>query len=231
MKTLVFTATYNEADNIIDFINKIVLNDINLDLLVVDDNSPDNTSKIISNYKSKKIKIHLITRKKKLGLDTAHKLAYNFAVENHYKYLITMDADMSHDPIEIPKFIKELRTNKFVIGSRYMKNGSCNMKGLRFFLSVYGNKIIRYIFGINCHEFTTSYRGFDIIGLGDFSLNAVRSKGYSFFMETIYQLHKRNITIKEIPISFLERKSGVSKIPKIEIFRTLLNLFKIKFLF
>lgn len=228
--TLIFTATYNEADNIINFIQEIELLNLDLDLLIIDDNSPDNTSLIIRKYIPKKIKINLIKRDKKLGLDTAHKLAYNYALNNSYKYLITMDADMSHSPKEIINFLRNLNTHKFVIGSRYIKGGSCNMNGLRLFLSVYGNKFIKFIFRINCNEFTTSYRGFDLTSLNNFNLNMIKSKGYSFFMETLYLLHKKNIFIKEIPISFLDRTKGTSKIPKNEIFRTLFNLFKLKLL-
>jgi dolichol-phosphate mannosyltransferase len=228
--TLIFTATYNEGDNIINFIQAIELLNLDLDLLIIDDNSPDNTSLIIKKYITKKIRIHLIIREKKLGLDTAHKLAYNYALNNSYKYLITMDADLSHNPKEIFNFLKNLTTHKFVIGSRYIKGGSCNMNGMRLFLSTYGNRFIKFIFRINCNEFTTSYRGFDLVNLYNFNLNMIKSRGYSFFMETLYLLNKKNILIKEIPISFLDRTRGISKIPKIEIFRTLFNLFKLKLL-
>lgn len=230
LNTLIFVPTYNEADNIITFIKSIELLNQDLDLLIIDDNSPDKTSLIIKNYFSKKIKIKLITRKKKLGLDTAHRLAYSYALNNNYKYLITMDADMSHNPKEIPYFIKNLYNYNFVIGSRYIKGGNCRMKGIRFLLSFYGNKFIKFIFQINCSEFTTSYRGFNLANLNNFNLNMVKANGYSFFMETIYLLRKKKIFIKEIPIIFVDRSKGKSKIPKFEIFRTLFNLFKLKLL-
>lgn len=127
-KILIFTATYNESENIINFLNTINLLNINIDLLIVDDNSPDKTSEVIENYNSKNVKINLLKREKKLGLDSAHKLAYTYAVTNEYDYLITMDADMSHDPKEIPLFIKYLDKYKFIIGSRYIAGGACNMK-------------------------------------------------------------------------------------------------------
>ena len=102
------------------------------------------------------------------------------------------------------------------------------MKGTRLFLSYFGNKLIKFIFNINCNEFTTSYRGFNLRRFKRFNLDNVSSKGYSFFMETIYLIHKEGILIKEIPIFFKDRKMGSSKIPRIEIFRTLINLLKIK---
>ena len=139
-----------------------------------------------------------------------------------------MDADLSHDPKQINDFINELKNYPFVIGSRYVEGGKCLMKGKRLLFSKYGNVLIKFLLKIQSNEFTTSYRGFNLKKLKNFNLNSVSSKGYSFFMETIYQIHKKKNLIKEIPITFIDRKKGKSKIPKIEIFRTFVNLFKIK---
>ena len=109
-----------------------------------------------------------------------------------------------------------------------MKGGKCDLKGFRLFLSYFGNKFIKFIFNIDCNEFTTSYRGFNLKKLDNFSLKNVSSRGYSFFMETVYQIHSRGFVIKQIPIHFTDRKAGKSKIPKIELFRTLLNVMKLK---
>ena len=228
LKTLVFTATYNEAENILEFIREVEKLNLNLDLLIIDDNSPDLTSKIVEDYSKNKKNINLIIRNNKQGLDTAHKLAYNFAIKNNYHNLITMDADLSHDPEEIPEFLNQLKNSQFVIGSRYVIGGNCDMSGFRLLLSVCGNRLIKSLLNIDCNEFTTSYRGFNLTELKNFNLNIVSSKGSSFFMETIYQIHRQKIQIKEIPIFFKDRKMGSSKIPKIEIFRTLINLLKIK---
>ena len=99
------------------------------------------------------------------------------------------------------------------------------MKGRRLIFSEYGNKIIKFFLNINCNEFTTSYRGFNLNKLHNFNLNLVQNKGYSFFMGTLYEIAKKGFEIKEIPIIFRDRSKGQSKIPKIEIFRTLINLF------
>lgn len=229
-KTLIFTATYNESENIISFIKLIENLNLELDLLIIDDNSPDNTWKLVKKYSVHKKFINLIIRDSKKGLDSAHKYAYTFAKEKKYKYLITLDADLSHDPLIIPEILKNLQNNDFVIGSRYINGGECDMKGFRRALSIMGNKVIKYVLKINCNEFTTSYRGFNLIKLEDFDLNIVKSKGYSFFMETIYQLNKKKKQIKEIPIIFKDRQKGKSKIPKVEIFRTFVNLFITKLL-
>ena len=227
-KILIFSATYNEAENIKNFLNSIEELNLALDILLIDDNSPDYTWKKIQEYSKNKENIYLIIRNKKEGLDTAHKIAYEYSIKNNYDFLITLDADMSHNPKMIPKFIEELKTNAFVLGSRYIKGGKNSMKKTRLLLSYFGNKFIKFIFKIDCNEFTTSYRGFNLKKLDNFSLKNVVSLGYSFFMETVYQIHSRGFVIKQIPIHFADRKVGKSKIPKIELFRTLLNVLKLK---
>ena len=227
-KTLIFTATYNESENIQRFLSEIAKFNKICDLLIIDDNSPDNTWKMIQDYQKNEENIKLIIREKKEGLDTAHKFAYEYAISNNYDFLITLDADLSHDPKIIPHFINELSTHAFVIGSRYMEGGKCDMQGVRLFLSFFGNKFIKFIFNINCNEFTTSYRGFNLKKLKNFSLKNISSKGYSFFMETIYQIDKEGISIKQIPIYFKDREKGKSKIPRAEMLRTLFNVFKLK---
>ena len=136
-----------------------------------------------------------------------------------------MDADLSHDPKELTEFVKNLDKFPFVIGSRYILGGKCLMKGSRLIMSKFGNKLIQSISRIKSSEFTTSYRGFNIKNLKNFDLNKVEVKGYSFFMGTLFELRKRNFNIKEIPITFADREQGVSKIPRLEIFRTMKNLF------
>lgn len=226
--TLVFTATFNESENIKNFLDK-ALNVKNIDILIVDDNSPDGTAKIIEDFQKKYQNIKLIIRKGKEGLDTAHKLAYKYAKEEGYTNLITMDADLSHDPSKIPMFINELNSNSFVIGSRYIEGGRNETKLSRYLLSIIGNKIIKIVLGINCEEFTTSYRAFNLSKLNNFDIYKINAQGYSFFMETIYQIHKSGYLIKQVPIIFADRKKGISKIPKIETLRTLKNLFLLKF--
>jgi len=224
-KVLVFTATYNEVENIHTLINKIKKFNPQVHILIIDDNSPDGTALVIKTLKKKLKNLYLIIRKKKEGLDSAHKLGYDYAIKKKYDYLITMDADLSHDPKKINDFIKNLSNFEFVIGSRYMKGGKCLMKGKRLLLSKYGNLIIKKILNINLTEFTTSFRGFNLKRLNKFNLNKVKTKGYSFFMGTVFEIYNRGYSITEIPIVFKDRTSGVSKIPKMEIFRTFKNLF------
>ncbi len=223
-KILVFTATYNEKENIENLILNINERIPSASILIIDDNSPDGTGKIVNKLQSKIKKIVLISRDKKLGLDSAHKLAYNYSIKNNFDYLITMDADFSHDPSTLPIIVKNLEYNAFVLGSRYVEGGKCLMHGSRFIMSYFGNKLIKMVSGIESNEFTTSYRGFNLNRLEMFDLNNVKFNGYSFFMGTIFELYNNKIPIKEIPIVFKDRVNGISKIPKLEIFRTLRNL-------
>ena len=227
-KTLVFTATYNEVQNIKKLISLIYKNFPKADILVIDDNSPDLTYKLLKKLKKKYKNLKIKLRDKKYGLDSAHKFAYDFAKKNGYVKLITMDADLSHNPVEIKKIVRLLDKSEFVIGSRYIKGGKCEMGFLRYLISVIGNKFIKFFLGIKCNEFTTSYRGFNLIKLKNFSLKKIKSKGYSFFMETVYLINKKNFKITEIPIKFKNRIYGKSKIPKIEILRTFFNVIRLK---
>jgi dolichol-phosphate mannosyltransferase len=138
-----------------------------------------------------------------------------------------MDADLSHDPKEIPIIIKLLDQYEFVLGSRYVDGAKNKQRKIRYLLSYFGNKLIKIILDSELNEHTSSYRGFNLNKLKDFSLNKIKAGGYSFFMGTIYKLKLDNISMIEIPIIFNDRHHGKSKIPKIEIFRTLFNLIKI----
>ena len=117
-----------------------------------------------------------------------------------------------------------------MLGSRFVEGGSLDTTGWRRALSIFGNKFIKIIFGIKSNEFTTAFRGYDLKKLENFDLRDVKSKGYSFFMETIYLLNKKNILIKEIPFHAKLRHKGDSKIERVEIFRTLINVLRLKFL-
>ena len=228
-KVLVFTATFNELDNIKELVGTIKKQPSDPDILIIDDNSPDGTSEEIKKLQNNFNNLFLIERNGKLGLDSAHKEAYEFALKNNYDFLITMDADLSHDPNELGNFIEKLDEFPVVLGSRYIGGGQCLMAGRRLMLSKYGNLTIKFVFQVDCNEFTTSYRGFNLKKLNNFHLNLIKTKGYSFFMGTIHEIFRQKIKVKEIPIIFNDRKKGYSKIPRIEILRTLINLFLLKF--
>jgi dolichol-phosphate mannosyltransferase len=228
-KVLIFTATYNEINNVEELIANIKKNCNTADILIIDDNSPDGTGIFLQKKEKEDNKLKIVIREKKLGLDTAHKYAYQYALTNNYDYLITMDADHSHNPKEITNFLKYISDTDFVLGSRYMRGGKNKLSFFRFLLSFLGNKYIKFMLNVRCTEFTSSYRAFNLKRMHNFHLNIVNSKGYSFFMETIFQIKKRGFNITEIPIIFEVRLKGESKIPKIELLRTLKNVFMLKF--
>ena len=161
-KTLVFTATYNEVQNIKKLISLIYKNFPKADILVIDDNSPDLTYKLLKKLKKKYKNLKIKLRDKKYGLDSAHKFAYDFAKKNGYVKLITMDADLSHNPIEIKKIVRLLDKSEFVIGSRYIKGGKCELPLLRYLISVIGNKFIKFFLGIKCTELRSNIREFNL---------------------------------------------------------------------
>jgi len=227
--SLIFTATYNEKENVRKLIDDITVYSPDSSILIIEDSSPDGTGEILKEIEKKNPNLKVIIREKKEGLDSAHKLAYKHAIENKYTKIITMDADLSHNAKEIPIILKLLDKNPFVIGSRYVLGGTCEMRLHRWIMSYFGNRFIKLILNINCNEFTTSYRGFNLNYLKKFHLNQVKSEGYSFFMETIFLINKLGYKIVQIPIQFANRKHGKSKIPKNEILRTLKNLFILRF--
>ena len=229
-KILVFTATFNELDNIKNLVSSIKKQPSNPHILIIDDNSPDGTSEEIKKLQNNFKNLFLIKRNNKLGLDSAHKEAYEFALKNNYDLLITMDADLSHDPNELDNFIRNLEEFPVVLGSRYIDGGQCLMKGRRLIFSKYGNLIIKFIFQLDCNEFTTSYRGFNLKKLNNFHLNLIKTRGYSFFMGTVHEIFKQKFKVKEIPIIFSDRKKGYSKIPRVEILRTIINLLILRFI-
>ena len=223
-KILVFTATYNEKENIEKLIDVILKLRNDIKMLVIDDNSPDKTYEILEKISKKNDNLIVVKREKKLGLNTAHIMAYEYALKNNYDKLITLDADFSHDPNEVTKIIDFLDKYDFVIGSRYIEGGKNVQPVFRYLISYLGNKLIKLVLKINLNEFTTSYRGFNLKKLNNFSLNQIKGKGYSFFMETVIVLNRLGYKCFEFPIHFKDRVKGKSKIPKIEIFRTFKNL-------
>lgn len=228
-RILIGTCTYNEVNNIKFFLDSILKIKTKLDILIIDDSSPDGTSKIVNEFQLKNKNIFLINRENKKGLDTAHKLIYNYALEHNYEILITMDADMSHDPRDITKFLNEIENYDCVVGSRYINGGENQLKGFRYLLSKYGNLFIKEFLKLELSEYTTSYRCFNLKKLNNFNFNQVNAKGYSFFMHSIFIILNLKYSVKEIPIVFYERNEGVSKIPKIELLRTLIYVILLKF--
>ena len=216
-KILICTPTYNESENIKNFCKQIYKIK-NIDLLVIDDNSPDGTSEIIMKLKKKYNRLFLLKREKKMGIGSAIRAGMNYAIKNNYYALITMDADLSHQPKEIPSFIKKIQNHDFVTGSRYMIGGKSNYKGYRDFISRLANKSCRILLKMPFKEYTTSYRAYNKKSLKILENAVLWSDGYSSQIEFIFYIYQAKLKCLEIPIDFQDRTRGNSKIPRLQAF-------------
>ncbi|MBI4847167.1 MAG: polyprenol monophosphomannose synthase [Nitrospirae bacterium] len=213
-RTLVIIPTYNEAKNIgmlISAINEAA----DIDILIVDDNSPDKTYEIIESLMSTHSNLNLIKREKKLGLGTAYIAGFKFALEKGYSYIMEMDADFSHDPKEIPNFLKEIPNSDLVIGSRYITGVNViNWPMSRLLLSYSAGKYVHYVTGLPVKDPTGGYKCFRRDVLKSIDLDKVRSTGYSFQIEMNHKAWKKGFRLKEIPIVFTDRYMGKTKMTK-----------------
>ena len=226
-KILICCPTYNESDNIEILCKKIFKINNNFHLLIIDDNSPDGTYKIVEKLKSKYKNLYLLKRKKKLGLGSAIREGMNYALKKKYNALITLDADLSHNPKEIPLFIKNLRSYDFITGSRYIKGGESDYDGYRDMVSRVANKLCRFFLNMPFNEFTTSFRIYNHKCLKVLKKASLKSDGYSSQIEFFFYIYKSGLNCNEIPIKFRQRLKGNSKIPRLEVLYSALKLIEL----
>lgn len=215
-RVLVSTATFNEAGNIPEWYSRMRAVLPNVDLLVIDDSSPDGTADVVRSLQDVDVRLHLLVRPAKGGLGSAHRRAMVYALENEYDVLITMDADLSHQPEQLPQFIDKIQDFDFVIGTR-SGEGSCDYTGVRKFLSLAGNRAARLMIPTGLTEYTTSMRAFSPRALEALFTQGIRDDGYAFFMESVEILYRSGCTMTEVPIHFMDRTRGQSKIPRHQI--------------
>ena len=225
-KILVCSPTYNESENIINFCNKI-LKIKNIDLIIIDDNSPDGTAEIIFKLQKKYKRLFIIKRKKKLGIGSALRTGMDYALKNNYDAIITMDADLSHEPKEIPSFIRKIKKFDFVAGSRYMTGGKSNYKGYRDFISRLANIGCKFLLRMPFKEYTTSFRAYNTKSLKVLKKATLWSDGYSSQIEFIFFIYISGLKCIEIPIQFHDRTKGKSKIPRLQAFYGALKLLEL----
>tara|TARA_B100001559_G_C16488278_1_gene617158 strand:- start:1605 stop:2336 length:732 start_codon:yes stop_codon:yes gene_type:complete len=230
--SLIIIPTFNESENIELIINKILLLNDSNDILVVDDNSPDGTSKIVSDLKKENIdRIFLIVRDNKLGLGSAYKEGFNWALNKNYSYIFEMDADLSHDPDEIVN-LKELLINSdsdVAIGSRYLDGVSVvNWPLSRIFLSYFANIYVRIITGMPIKDATSGFIGYTNESLSSLNIDNIKFNGYAFQIEMKFKLWKKNFKLREHQIIFVNRKSGKSKMDKNIIFEAIFGVIRLK---
>lgn len=230
--SLIIIPTFNESENIELIINKILLLNDSNDILVVDDNSPDGTSKIVSDLKKENIdRIFLIVRDNKLGLGSAYKEGFNWALNKNYSYIFEMDADLSHDPDEIEN-LKDLLINSdsdVAIGSRYLDGVSVvNWPLSRIFLSYFANIYVRIITGMPIKDATSGFIGYTNESLSSLNIDNIKFNGYAFQIEMKFKLWKKNFKLREHQIIFVNRKSGKSKMDKNIIFEAIFGVIRLK---
>ncbi len=221
-KVLIIIPTYNEKNNIANIINKITSVNSNYDILVIDDNSPDKTYEIVRNFCKINSHIKLLLRLNRGGIGTAYCEGFDYAIKNQYDKVIQIDADMSHDPIDIPKLIKLSNTYDLVIGSRYINGISIvNWPLSRLILSYCANIYAKSLTGMRIMDCTAGFKCFNSQVLKSIDFKTVRSQGYSFQIEMNYLTHKKEFTIHETPIIFRDRTIGKSKMSKRVIFEAI----------
>lgn len=216
---LAIIPTYNEADNIQRLVKALLELPLELEVLVVDDGSPDGTGEIADALASEDNRVHVIHREGKLGLGTAYKAGLDAAAEGGFEFAITMDADFSHDPAEIPALLEAAGSADLIIGSRYVDGiRITNWPLSRLLLSKMAATYVRLITGIPVADPTSGFRCYRREVLQAVNLDAILSNGYSFLVETAHTTWMLGFRIREIPITFVDRRSGYSKMT-LNIFR------------
>jgi dolichol-phosphate mannosyltransferase len=202
-------------DNLPKLIPDVLSKDDSIDILIVDDNSPDGTAKFVEDLASQNNRIHILKREKKMGLGTAYIAGFKYALQNKYDYIFEMDADFSHDPNEIKNFLIAIKENDLVLGSRYIHGVRVlNWPMRRLLLSFFASVYTRIITGMPVRDATGGFKCFRKQVLEAIDLNKVRSNGYSFQIEMTFKAYIKGFKIKEIPIVFIDRVKGKSKMSK-----------------
>jgi dolichol-phosphate mannosyltransferase len=215
MKTIIIIPTYNELENLRPLLEAVFSNAPQTDILIVDDNSPDGTGALADTISSEDKRVHVMHRAGKLGLGTAYIAGFKYAVEHEYDAAFEMDADFSHDPQYLPDFLKAIENADLVIGSRYIKGGDTpNWSVMRRFISGGGNIFARFMLGMPIHDCTAGYRCYRREVLEKIDLDGVQSQGYAFQVEMAYRVLTRDFKIVEIPIIFMDRRVGKSKMSR-----------------
>jgi dolichol-phosphate mannosyltransferase len=228
-KTLVIIPTYNEADNIGRLIPAVLGQDPGIDVLVVDDASPDGTAGCVRDLSDHGSRVHLFERPEKMGLGSAYVEGFRFALRNSYEFIFEMDADFSHSPKEIPNFLRLMDQYDLVIGSRYIDGVRVlNWPIQRLLLSYFANVYSRIMTGLPLHDATGGFKCYRRRVLEAIDLDKIHSNGYAFQIEISYKVWKKGFRIKEIPIVFLDRRVGNSKMSKNIIYEAFFMLWKLR---
>ncbi len=215
MKTLVISPTYNEGKNIESLVHQVLGPNPDYHLLIVDDNSPDGTAAIVKELQQTYPNLSLEVRPGKAGLGTAYLFGFKWALERGYEAIVQIDADLSHDPKDVPRLVSELQNYDLIIGSRYVEGVSVvNWPIRRLILSYGANMYSRTVTGMPINDGTGGFKAWRGSLLRKIELNKVKSQGYSFQIEMNFRAWRQNARIKEEPIIFVDRTIGESKMSK-----------------
>jgi len=211
-KSLVIIPTYNERNNVERLLEAVMGVDERIEVLIVDDNSPDGTGELADKIAASNPRVHVMHRKGKLGLGSAYRDGFRYALEYDYELIFEMDADFSHDPRYLPDFLEAIRDNDLVLGSRYVSGVNVvNWPMRRLMLSYGASYYTRAITGMPIKDPTGGFKCFRRRVLESLDLNRIQSDGYSFQIEVSFKVWRKKFRIKEIPIIFVDRHSGTSK--------------------
>jgi len=228
---LVCIPTYNERENVEAICRAVLGADARLDVLVVDDNSPDGTGQIADALAAKEPRIQVLHREKKEGLGRAYLAAFKWALGRQYQFVLEMDADFSHDPRYLPRLVDEAeRGADLVIGSRYVRGGGTVNWGIgRQIISRGGSLYARTILGVRVRDLTAGFKCFRRTALEALDLDAVTSSGYGFQIELTYKTLKKGFKVSEVPIVFEDRRVGHSKMSRKIFLEALWKVWKLRF--
>jgi dolichol-phosphate mannosyltransferase len=214
MRTLIVTPTYQEAENVEEFLRRVRTAVPNADILVVDDNSPDGTGELAERVAGELGNIEVLHRPSKQGLGEAYRAGFAVGLERGYDQLVQIDADLSHDPAVIPALLDALDAGAdMAIGSRYVDEGQIpHWPWFRRALSRYGNRYASFVLGLRIRDATSGFRAYRASSLRDIDYAHSRAKGYGFQVETAYRLFQEGEAVQEVPIVFTDRVRGHSKV-------------------
>jgi dolichol-phosphate mannosyltransferase len=215
-RALVIVPTYNERENVARLIETVLAQDGRLEVLVVDDGSPDGTGAIVDAIVAQNDRVHVLRRARKMGLGTAYVAGFRWALERRFDYVFEMDADFSHDPAHLPEFLRTIERADLVLGSRYRegKVTVVNWPIGRLILSYFANVYARFVTGLPLWDATGGFKCFRRSVLESIDLSKVVSNGYAFQIEMSFRAWKKGFHIIEIPIVFVDRTEGHSKMSK-----------------
>lgn len=211
-KTLIVVPTYNEKDNLPSLLEALTSFPDEIHVLVVDDGSPDGTGDIAAEWSARTPRVHLVRRAGKMGLGSAYVAGFRWALEHDYERIFEMDADFSHDPKYVPQMLAAAENADLVIGSRYLTGVNVvNWPMSRLLLSWFANKYAKFVSGLPIHDCTAGFKCFRREVLEKIDLDRIAASGYGFQIELHYKAWKKGFRLAEVPIVFVDRRAGTSK--------------------